>query len=468
MKTHVRNLALTLAALACLAWAGDGPANPPRSNSPGTPSCSPVPCVLPPTQASEGGGLVTDTPIAANPTNGLQLLLGSTDYNCTGGSNVGEHLSIDGGTTWTRVDCMPGIEEDKRGYTALGEPSVGYDAKGNAYAAGEYQDLSSRGTYGLVGLQESTNGSGWGSPVAAVLGPGQSYPAWTRLAVDANPRSPYAGALYISTVLFTDVGNDNQVFVSHSTQGGATWAQVPVDGVNKSSQAFDNYTRATVGASGTVYVTWLHCSDPQPCTSANIMFSESRDGGNTWSTPARVAGVQMPVSQSLPHTGERMYNYPSISVDNSDGPYAGSLYVVMYNWTGAYMRVIMIRSTDGGTTWSQPIHPAPDKYTHDQFFPAISVNKNGLVGVSWLDRRNDPNDIDYQAFAAISYDGGQTFGPNWQLTTAFSNPKNNGTENNWMGDYTGNTWVGDKFIAAWMDSSNGVDMQEVVGGVQLK
>jgi hypothetical protein len=37
-----------------------------------------------------------------------------------------------------------------------------------------------------------------------------------------------------------------------------------------------------------------------------------------------------------------------------------------------------------------------------------------------------------------------------------------------MGDYTGNTWTGDTFIAAWMDSSNGVDMQEVVGGMRLK
>jgi len=38
-----------------------------------------------------------------------------------------------------------------------------------------------------------------------------------------------------------------------------------------------------------------------------------------------------------------------------------------------------------------------------------------------------------------------------------------------MGDYTGNTWRNDStFIAAWPDSSNGVDMQEVVGGVRLK
>jgi len=27
---------------------------------------------------------------------------------------------------------------------------------------------------------------------------------------------------------------------------------------------------------------------------------------------------------------------------------------------------------------------------------------------------------------------------------------------------------GNKFIVAWMDSSNGVDMQEVVGGIRLK
>jgi len=62
--------------------------------------------------------------------------------------------------------------------------------------------------------------------------------------------------------------------------------------------------------------------------------------------------------------------------------------------------------------------------------------RQGLVGVSWLDRRNDPANIDYQAFAAISSDGGMSFGENVQLTTAFSNPNVNGYPNNeWMGDY---------------------------------
>ena len=198
------------------------------------------------------------------------------------------------------------------------------------------------------------------------------------------------------------------------------------------------------------------------------MFSESIDGGNTWSATRQIATVRMP-PDGLPNTFERVYNYPSVAVDNSDGPYAGTVYVVMYTWTGSYLKVQLMRSTDGGTTWSKPVRLAPKSDTLDQFFPSISVSATGKVGVSWLDRRNDPNDVEYQAFAAISEDGGQSFGANWQLTTAFSNPKNNGTGDNWMGDYTGNTWKGGNvFIAAWMDSSNGVDMQEEVGGVRLK
>ena len=173
-----------------------------------------------------------------------------------------------------------------------------------------------------------------------------------------------------------------------------------------------------------------------------------------------------PPNDELPNSkGDRVYIYPTIGVDNSDGAYAGNLYVVLNTWTGTHIRVQVIRSADGGNTWSKPVPVAPASDTQDQFFPSLSVSSTGLVGVSWLDRRNDPANIDYQTFAALSTDGGLTF-PNTQLTKAFSNPGTNGG-NNWMGDYTGNTFAGPDFIATWMDSSNGVDMQEVVGGIRL-
>jgi hypothetical protein len=289
------------------------------------------------------------------------------------------------------------------------------------------------------------------------------------MAVDTSPTSPRVNSLYVSGVMAGYPGK-NQVLVSHSTDGGVTWKQAAVDAA-QTYPASDNFTRLAVGKDGTVYVTWLHCPGTGPDSGCGdgmtqMRFSKSSDGGNTWSqlrlmTLAELAPNELPNTQR----GERVYNYPVIGVDNSNGPHSGNLYVAMYTWTGTYLRVQVIRSTDGGKMWSKPVPLAPASDTHDQLFPALSVSPTGLVGVSWLDRRNDPANIDYQVFAAISTDGGLTF-PNTRLTKAFSNPDING-DYNWMGDYIGNTWAGGDFIAAWMDSSNGVDMQEVVGGIRL-
>ncbi|HXM20794.1 MAG TPA: sialidase family protein, partial [Terriglobales bacterium] len=378
---------------------------------------------------------------------------------------LGFHLSSDGGSTWNRT-CMPSIITKTRVYWPGFDPLVGYDRNGAAYIAGEYGDSEALG-YGLVAFQKSTDGTHWSKPAVALRQPGLTFPFETALAVDTNASSPRVNSLYVSGIMWSRQGYKNQVLVSHSTDGGANWTQAAVDPV-QTYPAEDFFTRMAVGKDGTVYVTWMHCvgTNSEICGDniAHMMFSKSTDGGNTWSSPHRMATVT--INWALPNTGQRVYNYPVIGVDNSNGPHAGNLYVVMYTWTGAYLRVQVIRSADGGNTWSKPVPVAPASDTHDQFFPSLSMSPTGKVGVSWLDRRNDPANIDYQSFAAISSDGGRTF-PNTQLTTAFSNPDTNGTGDNWMGDYTGSTFAGADFLAAWMDSSNGIDMQEVVGGIRL-
>jgi hypothetical protein len=202
MTIRLRHVTPILAtALAGLAMAADGPGpdKAPSRARPATLSCAPTPCTLPPTQASEGGA--TDSPIAANPAKSQQLLVGSVDVNCTGGSNVGEHLSTDGGSSWTRVDCMPTIKVDGRNYPAVGLPSVGYDVRGNAYAAGQCVDFSGRGAnYGLVAVQKSTDGTTWNAPVAALVPSGHSDVDFTHMSVDASPASPHVGAVYVSGV----------------------------------------------------------------------------------------------------------------------------------------------------------------------------------------------------------------------------------------------------------------------------
>jgi hypothetical protein len=435
-------------------------------------NCSPAPCVLPPTQASEGGSIVTDPLIVTNPLNIRELWVGSFDGNCPPPSALGFHLSRDGGSTWKLADCMPSIITKQRVYWPTFEPSVGYDRNGTAYAAGFYFDSMGLG-YGFIAVQRSTDGNHWSQPIIALRHPGQSYPFDTCLKVDTNPGSPRMNSIYLSGIIALDQENKDQVQVSHSTDGGTTWTQAAVNSIQINPEE-DHFTRMAVGGDGTLYATWQHCRGKNKsggglCPTVHEMFSKSIDGANTWSTPQRMTTVKMPHYWWLPntHPGIGVSNFPVIAVDNSNGPHSGNLYVIMYAWTGTYLRVQVIRSTNGGTTWSNPVPVAPATDTHDQFFPTISVSPTGLVGVSWLDRRNDPANHNYQAFAAFSDDGGKTFNENWQLTEGFSDPDVNG-DYNWMGDYTGNTWAGNKFIAAWMDSSNGVDMQEVVGGLRLK
>jgi hypothetical protein len=261
----------------------------------------------------------------------------------------------------------------------------------------------------------------------------------------------------------------NQVVVSHSYDGGATWTLVPVAPIQK-YPAEDAYSNIAVGPDGSVYVAWMFCdTKPAFCGDerGHIVLSKSTDGGNTWSKPRLITTVEL---HGLPNGYDvSIIDAPILGVDNSTGPYAGTVYVAMYSWTGSYLRVGVIRSTDGGTTWSKPVPVAPASATHDQFLLWLSVSPTGLVGVSWMDRRNDPNNLLYQPFAAISLDGGQSFGPNVLLSSGFTDPTHGGEGDLWIGDYTGNTWAGaNDFVAAWMDNSQTTYIEDVVGGVRLK
>ena len=431
-------------------------------------SCSPAPCTFLPVRASDSGKGVVNAPIAANPLNSKQLLLGSSDGNCIYPIEVAFHISTDGGSKWSHY-CMAPLMTPQGEEFAGGQPMLGFDRNGIAYIAAGFGGPD---TDGATAFQTSKDGVHWSPPAVAIPGSKHSKPIYGWMAIDASGQSPWVNSLYITSVFLNEPDQDeNQVVVAYSHDGGATWKQVPAEPVQK-APAEDSFPVLGVGSDGTIYMAWLHCLGQGQAAHCNngkayIVFSKSTNGGNTWSTPNLVAEVNMPLNWTLPNTDVRVYNYPAIAVDNSNGPNAGNLYVSMYSWTGTYLRVQVVRSTDGGNTWSKPVPVAPPSENHDQFFPWLAVSPKGLVGVSWLDRRNDPANVNYQAFGTISSDGGKSYHPDVQLTTAFSNPNANG--NIWIGDYTGSTWAGpNNFLAAWMDNSNSYYMTDFVGGIRVK
>jgi len=327
-------------------------------------NCSPAPCVLPPTQASEGGALVNTSPIVANPLNPERLLLGSNDWNCPAPSTAGFHLSNDGGSTWS-VTCMPVVRTKNYVFWPDGDPMVGYDRNGVAYIATSYAD-SETGSIGFVGVQKSQDGMHWSQP-AAVLSVPETVPVEGWLTVDTNVGSPYLNSLYVTAVMIGPPGvqSENQVVVSHSHDGGRTWSRAQAEPI-QTYPANEGFTSMAVGKDGTAYLTWQHCVGTGPAAGCKngrgyMVLSKSSDGGVTWSHPTLMTAIMIAPSPCncyaglLPNTNDvRVYNYPAIGVDNSSGPYAGNLYVVMYTWTGTYMQVQVIRSTDGGSTWSKP------------------------------------------------------------------------------------------------------------------
>ncbi len=443
---------------------GKGPNNPALT-------CSPAPCVLPNVQASGGNGtnIVNEDPIAASPTNAQDLLTGGNDYNCT--SLQGFYSSSNGGTSWTST-CMSTLS----GAFGDGDPGVGYDLNGNSYITGI--DGGTADGYDIVYEKSSNNGSTWSAPAVAVkplFSGGLTDKDW--LQVDDSASSPYKNSLYISVTQFNGPETQDTISVSHSSNGGSTWTTKQVDTTQTLTSEVDQFSDLAIAKNGTVYATWLRCPPTGPTgdcggTTSKMYMSDSTNGGNTWSTPVVVATVKLAPDTAgccyygqLPNTDERVSDIPAIDVDRSSGAHAGNLYVVLYTWTGTYMKVEVTTSTNGGSTWSTPVPVAPSTDTHDQFFPWLTVSSSGIVGVTWLDRRNDPSNLSYEAYATASLNGGTSFVKNFQLASAPSNPDNDGFGGSFMGDYTGNYWDGKTLYASWMDTRNGVNCQDFVGGL---
>jgi len=429
-------------------------------------TCSPAPCVFPNVNASNSSVLANETPVVINPRNANQILTGANDYACP--AIQGFYLSPDGGTTWNR-SCLSLLS----GASGDGDPGVAFDLNGVAYATGI--DAKSTGNTVIVWSKSTNQGVTW-SPVkqavANFFSGGIADKPWFE--IDTNATSPRKNAQYISVTQFA-TNNNSTITVSHSTNAGSTWSSAVAVDATQVYPSVDQFSDLAIGKDGTVYVSWMRCTANGPSgdcggTTATMYFSKSTDGGSTWTSPKAITTAKLAPDPgfccfygSLPNTSERVSNIPVIAIDNSTGTHAGNLYVAYYTWTGTQMKVLVAVSSNGGTTWTKKA-VAPSTATHDQFFQWVNVSRGGQVGVSWDDRRNDPSNINYESFMAVSNNGGGGYGTNVDLSAAPSNPFNDGFGGFFIGDYTGNAWNGTSSLyVTYTDTTTGIDQDFLVG-----
>ena len=409
------------------------------------------------TQRSGGDAEAT---IAINPTNPLNMIMG---VNAAGAFDTVWN-TFDGGANWT-AQPIPNFP----GSGAGGDPTVVFNSAGLAV----YAHLSSGGISSAV---SADGGNNW---TAGQITPDASGDDKEFLAVGPDVDNLSQDRFYIGWQ------RGGTLLASSSTDGINWSAPVPVND-NAGTNGVD--AQLAVGPQGELYYAWETFDSP-----SRILVDKSVDGGANWGDDKLVANRDITLigpppfgidctplvlqdDYCIPAAPNRGVSLSlSIDVDRSFGPNHGNLYLAFMDQkirdgatasaTERYdTDIYVVRSTNGGSSFSGLLRVNDDIGNASQFYPWLSVDQwSGNVGISWYDARNDtgaggPGDTnniandDAQYFSAVSLDGGLSFSPNVQMSDGTSNGAAAGNFN--YGDYTGSAYFNDVFHMVWADNSN--------------
>jgi hypothetical protein len=118
------------------------------------------------------------------------------------------------------------------------------------------------------------------------------------------------------------------------------------------------------------------------------------------------------------------HHIPALAVDQTSGPFRDRLYAVWADIRSGRSQIMLSHSEDKGKSWSAPTIVSDDQARPganagpDAFMPAIAVNSKGVVGISWYDRRDSPDNLGWWTRFAASIDGGETFLPSVRVSKA--------------------------------------------------
>jgi hypothetical protein len=372
-----------------------------------------------------------ETVIAVNPLNPKNLVAGANDYRL-GYGHSGFYSSQDGGRTWydgiIPVPSWPDGDVPAGG----GDPVTLFDTTGTAYYIGLAFDRATDRS--AIVVSRSTNGGQtWSRPSfgtkdgVAVANLKKVDPSvfhdkeWGAFDTTSGKANSHPNRLYITWTRFEDepLPPASPIYEVHSDNGGRTFS-TPHE-ISGSSTLCDYLTGGStvrrcggnqpswpvVGPDGTVYVFFRNTDTP---AENQFLMVKSTDGGATFGDPIKVADdfdINYPTGRTTrpdcvtrgQGAGRRVLSNSCFRVNSYGGPAVapdGTLYLVWSdNRNGNNVHsdtdVFLVRSRDGGESWSDAIRVNQDPVGNgkDQFFPWAAVAPDGTVYVVYHDRRLD-------------------------------------------------------------------------------
>jgi len=138
----------------------------------------------------------------------------------------------------------------------------------------------------------------------------------------------------------------------------------------------------------------------------------SSNGGETFSEPATVVTQVTSAREGV----------PSLAVDQSDGPFRDRLYLAWSDYQSGRGEILLSYSLDRGKHWSRPLvvsddlqRAMPAAGPHNTM-PTLAVSRDGVVGLTWYDRREHPDNLGYWVRFVASVDGGESFSPSVRVS----------------------------------------------------